>query len=175
LNPAVAFLLIRLALAAILLGLVVLILVYLRRGLRPAAPTSAGLPMARLVPTAQELASHALAGVNTIGRSPGNSITLDHPSVSSFHARLSLASGNWLLEDLGSRNGTRLNGLEVREPLAVTYGDLVQFGGVGFRLLAGGLEASIRPSGPAEAGELSLADGVESVRPASDDSERRQP
>jgi hypothetical protein len=175
LNAAVLFLIVRLALAAILLAVVVMILVYLRRGLRLLPPPGSGAPAAHLASETQGLESYRLAGVNTIGRSPGNSITLDHPSVSSYHARLFHAAGNWMLEDLGSRNGTQLNGLEVREPLAVIDGDRIQFGGAGFRLLGGEIDASPRLSGSQEPGGPLLSPGAEGERPAKDDSERRQP
>jgi hypothetical protein len=148
-TTAAAFLLLRLMLAALLLAILIVILVELRRGLRPMHPAGAALPMACLVPglPTENQASFALAGMNSIGRAPGNSITLDHPSVSSYHARLSFGSGRWLLEDLGSRNGTRLNGLEVSEPLPINDGDRLQFGSVEFRLMAGGMEPPGVPAG----------------------------
>ncbi len=147
-TTAVAFLLVRLTLAALLLTILVVILVELRRGLRGVPSARSALPMASLVPDppTENQPSFALAGMNTVGRAPGNSMPIDHPSVSSYHARLSFGSGHWLLEDLGSRNGTRLNGLEVSEPLALTYGDRVQFGNVGFRLEAGGVQPSVEPA-----------------------------
>lgn len=150
-TTAAIFLALRLTLAALLLAMLLVILVQLRRGLRP-APPAVGLPMACLAPESptHDQPSYPLAGTNTIGRAPGNSITLDHPSVSSYHARLSFGSGHWLLEDLGSRNGTRVNGLEVREPLAITYGDWVQIGSVALRLLAGGVGSPGVPAGPVE-------------------------
>ncbi len=40
----------------------------------------------------------------------------------------------WLLTDLGSTNGTRLNGWRVREPVPVRPGDRVSFGAVTFVL-----------------------------------------
>lgn len=46
----------------------------------------------------------------TIGRDPTNDVVLDDPNVSRFHAQVVSVSDGWALRDLGSRNGTRLNG-----------------------------------------------------------------
>jgi len=45
-----------------------------------------------------------------IGRDPGCDLRLDDPMVSRRHARVRLERGIWLIEDLGSRNGTRVDG-----------------------------------------------------------------
>jgi len=49
-----------------------------------------------------------------LGREAGNDIFINEPEVSRRHARLTLQSGNYILEDLGSTNGTRLNGKTVQ-------------------------------------------------------------
>jgi pSer/pThr/pTyr-binding forkhead associated (FHA) protein len=51
----------------------------------------------------------------TIGRSPENSIWLDDTSVSGRHAELVLVDENCYLKDLGSTNGTLVNGQAVTE------------------------------------------------------------
>jgi pSer/pThr/pTyr-binding forkhead associated (FHA) protein len=55
-------------------------------------------------------------------------------SVSRLHAELVRDGDRWLLSDLGSHNGTRLNGWLVRETVPVREGDLVEFGSVMFIL-----------------------------------------
>jgi pSer/pThr/pTyr-binding forkhead associated (FHA) protein len=51
--------------------------------------------------------------------------------VSRRHARLEREeTAGWLLTDLGSRNGTRVNGWRVRDSVQVRPGDLVRFGDV---------------------------------------------
>lgn len=45
-----------------------------------------------------------------IGRDPGCDLRFDDPMVSRRHARVRLERGLWLIEDLGSRNGTRVDG-----------------------------------------------------------------
>jgi hypothetical protein len=49
----------------------------------------------------------------TIGRHPHNDIVLDHPTVSSRHAAITLIGDHALLEDLGSTNGTYIGGRRV--------------------------------------------------------------
>lgn len=49
----------------------------------------------------------------TIGRHPHNDIVLDHPTISSRHACITLLGDHALLEDLGSTNGTFVNGKRV--------------------------------------------------------------
>ena len=70
-----------------------------------------------------------------IGRVTGNHVVLDSVSVSSNHAEITKSADGFVLRDLGSTNGTRVNGQRVTEtPLfrddAVLLGDLaVSFGG----------------------------------------------
>lgn len=45
-----------------------------------------------------------------IGQGPQNDVVLDDDTVSTSHARLELVQGAWQLTDLGSRNGTFVNG-----------------------------------------------------------------
>jgi transcriptional regulator with GAF, ATPase, and Fis domain len=51
----------------------------------------------------------------TIGRDPSNLICVPEQAVSRQHARFYLHEGRWLLKDLGSRNGTMLDGTYVNE------------------------------------------------------------
>ncbi|MGH2914906.1 MAG: FhaA domain-containing protein [Solirubrobacteraceae bacterium] len=64
----------------------------------------------------------------TIGRSRDCDIVVDDPNISRAHAECRPAGGSWELADLGSTNGTRLNGHRVRgtEPLAP--GDEIEVG-----------------------------------------------
>jgi len=65
----------------------------------------------------------------TIGRAPDNMIVIEDPSVSSRHAQLERAGDNYRLKDLGSTNGTRVNGVPVTDTL-LRFDDRVRFGGV---------------------------------------------
>ncbi len=64
-----------------------------------------------------------------VGRGPDCNIRLDDPLVSAKHARLTLQGREYTLEDLGSRNGTRVNGIRLQQSIALTDGDRVEFGG----------------------------------------------
>src|SRR5438270_115912 len=50
----------------------------------------------------------------TIGRQAGTAIRLESPAVSRQHARITCEQGQYFLEDLGSSNGTSLNGLTLQ-------------------------------------------------------------
>jgi FHA domain/Domain of unknown function (DUF1707) len=68
----------------------------------------------------------------TIGRTQDCDLRIADLSVSRLHAQLSRGEDGWLLSDLGSHNGTRVNGWRVKEPVPVRAGDLVQFGSAAF-------------------------------------------
>lgn len=70
----------------------------------------------------------------TIGREPACDMTLADETVSRRHASLERQASGWLLADLGSTNGTRLNGWRVTSPVAVGPGDMVSFGAVTYLL-----------------------------------------
>jgi pSer/pThr/pTyr-binding forkhead associated (FHA) protein len=73
-------------------------------------------------------------GSATIGRSSECDCMVTHPSVSRRHAELRREGEGWLLRDLGSRNGTRVNGMRVTEEVEVRLGDQLSLGGVRYRL-----------------------------------------
>ena len=68
----------------------------------------------------------------SIGRDSRCDLLIEDTTVSRWHARLERAAGRWLLTDLGSTNGTRLNGWRVGQPVPVQAGDLVAFGSAQF-------------------------------------------
>ncbi|AVZ75983.1 peptide-binding protein [Streptomyces lunaelactis] len=71
-----------------------------------------------------------------IGRDPGNGLRLSHDTVSRLHAELSRKGSLWILRDLGSTNGTTVNGQRVTGSVVVQDGDMVGFGRMSFRLTA---------------------------------------
>ncbi|MGV9279231.1 FHA domain-containing protein [Streptomyces sp. NPDC003730] len=71
-----------------------------------------------------------------IGRDPANGLRLSHDTVSRVHAELSRQGGMWVLRDLGSTNGTTVNGRRVIGAAVVREGDQVGFGRMSFRLAA---------------------------------------
>ncbi|HVG60469.1 MAG TPA: FHA domain-containing protein [Hyalangium sp.] len=64
----------------------------------------------------------------TIGRQEGNTIRLTERNVSRRHARLMRQNGHVVVEDLGSSNGTRINGERISGQSTVKDGDLIQIG-----------------------------------------------
>ncbi|OEU86175.1 hypothetical protein DB35_09685 [Streptomyces abyssalis] len=77
--------------------------------------------------------SHAYS----IGRAPGSMLRLNHFTVSRTHAQLRATGDGWKLRDLGSSNGTWVNGSRVTGSVRVRPGDTVRFGQTGFRLVLG--------------------------------------
>lgn len=65
-----------------------------------------------------------------IGRASGNTVQLLDGTVSKEHAELTLDGERWFVRDLGSRNGTRVNGREATSALAVKAGDRLEIGHV---------------------------------------------
>ena len=73
------------------------------------------------------LASYHQAEI-TIGRDPACECVLNDDAVSSHHARLAFHRSQWWLEDLDSRNGTKLNQDSLTTPTVVISGDKIQCG-----------------------------------------------
>ena len=82
-----------------------------------------------------------LDGDRTIGRE-GADITLDDDQVSRSHARVSVAGATITIEDLGSTNGTFVNGAKIEAPTTLAPGDTVRIGATTFALEA---EAEAEP------------------------------
>ena len=109
------------------------------RGLTADLEAQPALPLARLrarlrrrglgLPEAGALRHARLL----IGRSSACQLVLGDDTVSRRHAELRTEDGRWLLRDLGSSNGTWVNGRRVIEA-EVRPGDLVQLGGAEIRL-----------------------------------------
>lgn len=78
--------------------------------------------------------SFALDAITSLGRDVNNSIVLDDDFVSSTHAALTYRGRAWYVEDLGSKNGTFVNGGQVDGLAPVAFGDEIQIGQVRLRL-----------------------------------------
>jgi predicted component of type VI protein secretion system len=70
-----------------------------------------------------------------IGRSDDVDLHLDCASVSRRHALLAYVDGGWMIADLGSRNGTWLNGWRLPGAAPLLPGDLLDIGGCWFRMV----------------------------------------
>ena len=75
-------------------------------------------------------------GVNSIGRGINNNIFLssEHDSLSRYHAEIKIAEDSVLLKDLGSKNGTFVNSIRIKEK-EIHDGDLIICGDVIFQFV----------------------------------------
>ena len=78
--------------------------------------------------------SIAVHGPILVGRSPGADIVIGAGYVSGRHARFSLMGQNLFVEDLGSTNGTAVNGQLISAPTALRNKDVVTVGDVAIRV-----------------------------------------
>jgi hypothetical protein len=86
----------------------------------------------RLLPAAPGVPGLTLfAGPRTIGRAEDNDLVLRDPEASRHHARLEPEGLGWRVVDLGSTNGTWVNGARVDDE-SINVGDEVTFGGTRF-------------------------------------------
>ncbi len=67
-------------------------------------------------------------GENVIGRAPEAVVWIDHSSVSRRHARVVIGKNGPILEDLGSKNGTRVRGKRVSGQVPIADGDTIKIG-----------------------------------------------
>jgi pSer/pThr/pTyr-binding forkhead associated (FHA) protein len=82
------------------------------------------------LPDGSEVTHELTDDVVTVGRVSDNTVQIDDASVSSHHAELTLRGTDYVLKDLGSTNGTRLNGQQVppEEEHQLQAGDQIRFG-----------------------------------------------
>ncbi len=78
--------------------------------------------------------SIAVRGPVIVGRSPGADIVIAAGYVSARHARFSLMGQTLFVEDLGSTNGTTVNGQPISNPVALADNDVVTVGDVSIRV-----------------------------------------
>ena len=74
------------------------------------------------------LVRFALAGAATLGRASDCEVQLVDTELSRHHARVKPVGDGWVLEDLGSRNGTRVDGQVARGELALRAGAVIELG-----------------------------------------------
>ena len=107
-----------------------------RRPARPSAPAPARAQSHRRGASRLIITEGPLAGSTvplsptsiTIGRSPSCTLVLEDSYASSRHARVFPKDGAWWLEDLGSTNGTTLNGHPVHGTVELHLGEPVRIG-----------------------------------------------
>lgn len=67
-------------------------------------------------------------GPTVIGRSLECNLTIEDPLVSRQHARIVIADDQATVDDMGSRNGVRVNGVQIKGPTGLRDGDRVRIG-----------------------------------------------
>jgi hypothetical protein len=141
-SPIDILFILRLVLVALLYAFLGTFLWLLWRDLRGAARSGQARTqrLGQLVIIASDLPAltvgqqFPLLAVSSLGRAPTNTASLPDETCSLEHALLHLRDGQWWLEDLDSRNGTRLNDAPVAQPTPVLPGDVIGIGRVKLRL-----------------------------------------
>lgn len=76
-----------------------------------------------------------IQGELTIGRKNNNMLVLDDQFVSGNHVRIFIKNTDNMIEDLGSTNGTELNGVRLEERAILKVGDEIQVGSALFKVI----------------------------------------
>lgn len=94
-------------------------------------PASAGGQGVLILPDGREVPIDHRPVV--IGRMPGCEIVLADPNVSRRHAEVRDEGGRWVVSDLGSTNGTKVNGVRLAAPQELAPGDEIRVGATSIR------------------------------------------
>src|SRR5205814_8496083 len=92
-------------------------------------------------------------GLNKLGRNPTNDFRVTDPSISSFHAELFIEGDSVRVRDLGSTNGTFIDGERIEEGL-LTPEKVLRLGNAEFKLdevVVGSMPTATAPKGEASA------------------------
>jgi transcriptional regulator with GAF, ATPase, and Fis domain len=125
----------------------------------PEDPEESGAPLLEIfvesmnghdVPTQ----SFTSAEVFRIGAHHSNDLVLEDPHVSQFHCKLRAVGGAWTVEDLASRNGTRVNGVRIREAFLPLPSCRMHLGDSSIRVSAMGPQGSRATSESSSFGAL---------------------
>ncbi len=122
--------------------------------------------MPRLVAQSPEFAgkSFTLSGAEiTMGRVADNKIQVEHPSVSGHHAMLKLDGMDYVIKDLDSTNGTRINGERITEQ-KLRRNDILRLGNI--ELLYDSEHAPPGQPMPSPSARVNLAECASRGRPA---------
>ena len=117
----------------------------------PQSLAKRGEPTLVLLFNSMEVSRHPLgtAGL-TVGRSKGADVVISLLGLSRKHARITKAKGGFVVEDLGSQNGTWVNNQRIAESQKLQHGDLLNFYDYGVLFLEDGAVGVALPAvGPA--------------------------
>ena len=101
-----------------------------RRGAPPARALDASIPtgIELTVAHAGTIKTYRFGRRILVGRAPSADLRLDDPRISRLHARIEMRDDGVYVEDLGSRNGTSVDGKPVTEPRRLEADDEVTVG-----------------------------------------------
>lgn len=71
----------------------------------------------------------------TIGRKEDNIVVLPENYISGYHAKIFLKNGKYILQDLNSTNGTKLNGQKILGKAYISVGDKIEIGTIAFKVI----------------------------------------
>ena len=112
--------------------------------------------IAKLIPLDGSPALLIIREVTLVGRTGGEcDIALEHPSISKLHCAIARTDGLLFVRDLGSTNGTKVNGQRVTRG-ALLPGDELTFANIRFKVFLGPGEMPVRPEDHTEV--LSIAE-----------------
>ncbi len=101
--------------------------------------------IAKLIPVDGSPALLIIREVTLVGRKGGEcDIALEHPSISKLHCAISRTDGLLFVRDLGSTNGTKVNGQRVTRG-ALLPGDELTFANIRFKVFLGPGEMPAKP------------------------------
>lgn len=75
-------------------------------------------------------------------------LAVQHSDISSVHAFIFCQGGQWALKDLGSTNGTFVNGTQIAKPVALNNNDRIRFGSVEAKIEIEGVKKAVVPPKP---------------------------
>jgi hypothetical protein len=141
-SPIYVLFALRALLAVLLYGFLGLLLWSLWHDVRMAAKASQArshrlgqlVVLESTLPAVAPGARFPLLPVTSLGRAATNTAPIPDEAVSLEHALLHLREGQWWLEDLDSRNGTRLNDVPVTQPAPVVPGDVIVIGRIKLKI-----------------------------------------
>ncbi len=140
--PEIVYVTLRFVFLALLYVFVFLVARTVYRELKPApvrpavervpAKAPRGRRKARLVMVSEvgrkKQAGWELEGEVIVGRAPECAVSLDDEFASNLHAKIYQAEGRYYVEDLGSTNGTYVNGRRIHYPTELRNGDRIKIG-----------------------------------------------
>ena len=92
---------------------------------RCASPTIAAAPRSCELDGRAELLG---SGGAVLGRSREADVIVEDPNVSRRHAEVRPSGGSWIVRDLGSTNGVKVNGRRIQGPQSLKPGDVIELG-----------------------------------------------